>query len=313
MARFCRRERGLRRHAGAGLRRTMPRPMSAPKTVLLTVAALGLAGAAAGALVVYGGLYDVAATSQHTQPVYSLLETAMHQSVRLRARGIEPPPLDDERLLVRGAACFRDKCVQCHGAPGVAQNDIGKSMQPLPGPLVDARKHWKPRELYWLTKHGIKMSGMPAWEHRLTEEELWSVVAFLGRLPDLSPQQYAEAVRAAPAPGGQGAAPAACGAAAAAPAAGPGDVRRGAQALHQYACSACHTIPGITGSSPQVGPPLAGVAERLLIAGKLPNTPENMVRWLRRTHEVDPRSAMPEMGVSEQDARDIAAYLATLR
>ena len=100
-------------------------PMGAPKTVLLTVAALGLAGAAAGALVVYGGLYDVAATQQHFQPVYSLLETAMHQSVRMRARNIEPPRLDDERLVMRGAACFRDKCVQCHGAPGVAQGDIG--------------------------------------------------------------------------------------------------------------------------------------------------------------------------------------------
>jgi mono/diheme cytochrome c family protein len=289
--------------------------MSAPKTVLLTLAALGLAGAAAGALVVFGGLYDVSATSQHTQPVYSLLETAMHQSVRLRARGIETPKLDDERLLVHGAACYRDKCVQCHGAPGVAQNDIGKSMQPLPGPLVDAPTRWKPRELYWLTKHGIKMSGMPAWEHRLTEDELWAVVAFLGRLPDLSPQQYAEAVHATPTGVTQGAAAAlpACGRAQEAPPTREGDVRRGAQALHQYACSACHTIPGITSSSPHVGPPLEGIAERLLIAGKLPNTPENMVRWLRHTHDVDPRSAMPEMGVSEQDARDIAAYLGTLR
>jgi mono/diheme cytochrome c family protein len=288
--------------------------MSAPKTVLLTLAALGLAGAAAGALVVFGGLYDVSATSQHTQPVYSLLETAMHQSVRLRARGIETPKLDDERLLVHGAACYRDKCVQCHGAPGVAQNDIGKSMQPLPGPLVDAHARWKPRELYWLTKHGIKMSGMPAWEHRLTEDELWGVVAFLGRLPELSPQQYAEAVRMAPAAMAKGAgAPSDCGRAQEAPPTGAGDVRRGAQALHQYACSACHTIPGVTSSSPHVGPPLEGIAERLLIAGKLPNTPENMVRWLRHTHEVDPRSAMPEMGVSEQDARDIAAYLGTLR
>src|SRR5687767_5753876 len=99
-------------------------PMGAPKTVLLTIAALGLAGAAAGALVVYGGLYNVAATVQHTQPVYSLLETAMHRSVKLRARNIETPKLDDERLVMRGAACFRDKCVQCHGAPGVAQGDI---------------------------------------------------------------------------------------------------------------------------------------------------------------------------------------------
>lgn len=288
--------------------------MGAPKIVLLTVAALGLAGAAAGALVVYGGFYNVAATVQHTQPVYSLLETAMHQSVKLRARNIEPPPLDDERLVMRGAACFRDKCVQCHGAPGVAQGDIGKSMQPLPGPLVDARRHWKPRELYWLTKHGIRMSGMPAWEYRLSEEELWSVVAFLARLPDLTPQAYAEVTRVE-ASGAQGAFTGpACGAApAAVPVRVGGDADRGKRALHQYACSACHTIPGVTGSSPHVGPPLAGIASRSLIAGKLANTPDNIVRWLRHTKEVDPLTAMPEMGVTEQDARDIAAYLATLR
>lgn len=287
--------------------------MGAPKTVLLTIAALGLAGAAAGALVVYGGLYNVAATVQHTQPVYSLLETAMHQSVKLRARNIETPRLDDERLVMRGAACFRDKCVQCHGAPGVSQGDIGKSMQPLPGPLVDARHHWKPRELYWLTKHGIKMSGMPAWEYRLSEEELWSVVAFLARLPDLTPQQYAEATRF-DATGAQGASTGlACGAAPDGAPVRPGDVERGKRALHQYACSACHTIPGVTSSSPHVGPPLAGIAGRTLIAGKLANTPDNMVRWLRHTKEVDPMTAMPELGVTEQDARDIAAYLATLR
>jgi mono/diheme cytochrome c family protein len=288
-------------------------PMGAPKTVLLTVAALGLAGVAAGALVVYGGLYDVAATQQHFQPVYSLLETAMHQSVKMRARNIEPPRLDDERLVMRGAACFRDKCVQCHGAPGVAQGDIGKSMQPLPGPLVDARHHWKPRELYWLTKHGIRMSGMPAWEFRLSEEDLWSVVAFMARLPDLTPQQYAEATRVEPT-GAQGAPTRpACGPAADAAPLRVADAKRGARALHQYACSACHTIPGITGSSPNVGPPLTGMGGRSLIAGKLANTPDNMVRWLRHTHEVDPLTAMPEMGVSEQDARDIAAYLAALR
>jgi mono/diheme cytochrome c family protein len=148
-------------------------------TAALTLAALLCGGAIVAAVVVYGGLYNVASTRQHLQPTHTLLETAMRQSVRLRARNIETPPLTDELVVLRGAACFRDKCVQCHGAPGVAQNDIGKSMQPLPGPLVDARQHWRPRELYWVTRNGIKMSGMPAWEYRLTDSELWSVVAFM--------------------------------------------------------------------------------------------------------------------------------------
>lgn len=288
--------------------------MGTAKTVLITLATLAALALAGAALVVGGGLYDVAATKQHWQPIYSLLERAMHQSVRLRARNIEPPPdmaLDDPRLLVRGAACFRDKCVQCHGAPGVAQHDIGKGMQPLPGPLVDATQRWKPRELYWLTRHGIRMSGMPAWQFHMADEDIWAVVGFLQKLPALTPQQYAQAIKTTA--NATSAAPA-CTRPPSSTAAAmrPPDRVRGATALTQYACSACHTIPGIAGSHPQVGPPLAGMARRTLIAGKLANTPENMVRWITRTHEVDPRTAMPSLGVAEEDARDMAAYLGTL-
>ena len=286
--------------------------MGTAKTILFTIAALALAAAGVAAAMVYGGLYNVASTAQHTQIVYSTLETAMRQSVRLRARGIETPALDDEGMVQRGAACFRDKCVQCHGAPGVSQSDIGKSMQPVPGPLVDSGQRWRPRELYWLTRHGIKMSGMPAWEFHLSDEDLWATVAFLARLPDLTPQQYAQMTELRVVPGSSTPGASACGRLQVAlPDRGP-DLARGQRALYQYACNACHTIPGVTGARPHVGPPLSGMARRNLIAGKLANTPDNMVRWLRHTREVDPLTAMPEMGVSEQDARDIAAYLATL-
>lgn len=273
-----------------------------------TAAVLGLGAALVGAAVVFGGLYDVASTTQHWQPTYSLVETAMRQSVRLRARGIAEPPVADEAMALRGAGCFRDKCVQCHGAPGVAQDDIGKSMQPLPGPLVDARRHWRARELYWLTRHGIRMSGMPAWEFRLREEELWELVAFMQRLPDLSAAQYADWMRRAPA------APA-CGGPTPPLAAANGtvDIERGRVALHQHACSACHVIPGVTGARVQVGPPLDGIGTRRLIAGTLQNTPENMARWIMHTQQVKPGTAMPQLGVGEREAREMAGYLATLK
>ena len=285
--------------------------MGTAKTILLTIATLAAVAAGVAVAMVYGGLYNVASTEQHTQVVYSTLETAMRQSVRLRARDIVPPKLDDEGLVLRGAACYRDKCVQCHGAPGVAQSDIGKSMQPVPGPLVDAGQRWRPRELYWLTRHGIKMSGMPAWEFHLSDADLWATVAFLARLPELTPQHYAAMTEVRAVPGSTLPGTPACGRLQAAPSQ-PVDLERGKRALYQYACNACHTIPGVTGSKPHVGPPLDGMARRNLIGGKLANTPENMVRWLRHTREVDPLTAMPDMGVSERDARDIAAYLATL-
>jgi mono/diheme cytochrome c family protein len=172
---------------------------------------------------------------------------------------------------------------------------------------VDARRYWRPRELYWVTRNGIKMSGMPAWEFRLTDEELWAVVAFMQRLPDLNAAQYADWMqRAPPAP--------ACGRGPQTPApAMAADVDRGREALHQYACSACHTIPGVTSSSPHVGPPLHGMGGRKLIAGTLVNTPENMARWILQTQQVKPGTAMPQLAVTPQDARDMAAYLSTLR
>jgi mono/diheme cytochrome c family protein len=101
--------------------------------------------------------------------------------------------------VLRGAQVFSAQCAQCHGGPGFAQAKIGQSMQPLPGPLVDASARWQPRELYWITRHGIKMSGMPAWQFHLSEADLWAVVAFLGVLPTMSARDYAQAT-AAPAP-----------------------------------------------------------------------------------------------------------------
>jgi cytochrome c2 len=92
-----------------------------------------------------------------------------------------------------------------------------------------------------------------------------------------------------------------------------GDAERGRIALTQYACHACHMIPGITGSKVYVGPSLQGLATRPTIAGDIPNTPGNLVRWIRGPQAIDAQTAMPDMGVSERDARDMTAYLARLR
>lgn len=86
----------------------------------------------------------------------------------------------------------------------------------------------------------------------------------------------------------------------------------GRRAMDQYACPTCHIIPGVTGATQQIGPPLAGIASRSYIAGALTNTPDNMVKWLQSPPAVKPRTAMPDLGLAEQDAWDIAAYLASL-
>lgn len=92
-----------------------------------------------------------------------------------------------------------------------------------------------------------------------------------------------------------------------------GDPERGRQALRRYGCSTCHTIPGVPGARGTVGPPLDHMARRVYIAGHLPNTPDNLRRWIEHPDRLDPPNAMPDVGVTAGDSRDIAAYLYTLR
>ncbi len=92
-----------------------------------------------------------------------------------------------------------------------------------------------------------------------------------------------------------------------------GSARHGAQLIAQSGCGACHEIPGIANAAGRVGPPLGNVGTRSIIAGVLPNTPDNLVRWLRMPQSVVPGNAMPDMELTEHDARDVAAYLYTLR
>ena len=92
-----------------------------------------------------------------------------------------------------------------------------------------------------------------------------------------------------------------------------GDPSLGRHRIRHYGCDSCHTIPGIATADATVGPPLTAVARRVYLAGHIENTPENMMRWIRNPHRYDAQTAMPEMGVTEGDARDIVAYLYTLR
>ncbi len=92
-----------------------------------------------------------------------------------------------------------------------------------------------------------------------------------------------------------------------------GDAERGRALIQSYGCGSCHTIPGVLGARALVGPPLWAIADRGYIGGVLPNTQSDMVRWIRNPRAINPRTVMPNLGVTESDARDIAAYLSTLR
>ncbi|XLZ71316.1 c-type cytochrome [Massilia sp. SR12] len=265
-----------------------------------------LAALLAAALVLQAGWYDVSALRPHFQFVHTLLERGMQQSVRFHARGIALPAsaasaATTALAVARGGVAFRRYCEQCHGGPGVAQGAIGLSMQPVPGPLADAARRWKAREMYWITAKGIKMSGMPAWGFHLPEQEIWDIVAFLGALPGMTPEAY-RAIPVAPPVRAESVGASDSGT-------DSGNRVRGRLALTQYACQSCHQIPGVTGPQTFVGPNLDGLGRRAFIAGKLPRSEANLIRWIMAPQDVKPGSAMPQLGVSERDARDMAFYL----
>lgn len=88
-----------------------------------------------------------------------------------------------------------------------------------------------------------------------------------------------------------------------------GDAAHGRTLIERYGCGSCHTVPGVPGADAWVGPPLMAFARRSYVAGRLANTPDNLIRWLREPQRVSPGTAMPDLDVTAEDARDIAAYL----
>jgi mono/diheme cytochrome c family protein len=269
-------------------------------------AVLGALCAAAGAAVYFLGLYDIAATTGHSALVYTVLHGAMKQAVHARSRGIRLPDLSDPARARRGFVLYQAHCVQCHGGPGVEPDALAYGLMPAPANLVEAAREWTVPALYSVIRHGVKMTAMPAWEYRLNDEQLWDLTAFVQAMPKMAPQEYRQQVASLQIP------PAVARVVPERPAVRPGDAARGREALGKYLCATCHRIPDVAGAVYDVGPPLGGIARRRFIAGVLPNTRENMVRWLRAPVAVDPRSGMPDLHVTEQDAYDLAAFLDTL-
>lgn len=169
-------------------------PQARTRLILVTAAATllgaGVLGAIAGTIVLVSGVYDIGATTAHLPAVYKLLEQGKNYSVRHHAQSVLPPPLGGRAQLLRGAALYHAHCEQCHGGPGVAPDQHGLSMQPVPGPLVDATTHWRTREIYWITRHGIKMAGMPAWEYHMSDADIWATTAFVAQLQTMSVRDY---------------------------------------------------------------------------------------------------------------------------
>lgn len=157
-----------------------------------------LAFAVVGAATIYSGLYNIAADVPHTQPVYWLLETARDRSVEARARDIVVPnDLNDPTRISKGARQYADMCSGCHLAPGMKRTEISQGLYPR-APELRRKTDLTPADQFWVVKHGIKMTGMPAWGVTHDDALLWDLVAFVRKLPELTPEQYETVVKNAP-------------------------------------------------------------------------------------------------------------------
>jgi mono/diheme cytochrome c family protein len=150
-----------------------------------------------GAIFIWSGVYDVAATVPHWTLTKLLLEGIREQSVAYHSKGIQPPSLEDPQMISSGFEHFHTTCRLCHGAPGTRSLEFASGMNPSPPDLKSIEvQEESDGELYWIVKNGIKMTGMPAFGPTHNEKQLWEIVAFLRQLPDLTPGDYRSMVQA---------------------------------------------------------------------------------------------------------------------
>ncbi|MGH8332837.1 MAG: c-type cytochrome [Pseudomonas sp.] len=160
------------------------------KRTIKTLTAASVVAAIVGGGVVYFGVFNVGADDPHSQPVHSLLSIARDRSIEVRSRDIEVPDLTDEALIRAGAGNYNAMCIGCHLAPGVAQTELSKSLYPAPPNLSSLGVDENPAAAFWIIKHGIKSTGMPAWGKSMADPYIWGMVAFLQQLPGMDAQEY---------------------------------------------------------------------------------------------------------------------------
>lgn len=155
--------------------------------VIVTIVAIIVAGLA----VIFSGVFNVAATWEDNPAVAWALHKTFIRSVQSRAGTTAPAPFTDVQVKA-GAHLYNETCVYCHGGPGKDPVDIGQGLNPEPPFLSDTVGTWTAPQLFWIVKNGVRMSGMPGFGKTHKDEDLWNVVAFIQRLPQMKPEQYDE-------------------------------------------------------------------------------------------------------------------------
>ena len=161
--------------------------MKTLQTILITIAALAIVAIA----VCYSGAFNMAGDDHHWVMTSRLVATMRDRYVSRQADGLDvPKTLADDKVIANGAGEYAEMCTGCHLGPGLNETEMRKGMYPMPPNLAERVAHRPPAEQFWVIKHGLKMTGMPAWGLTHDDERIWSLVAFLQKLPSLSPDQY---------------------------------------------------------------------------------------------------------------------------
>lgn len=164
--------------------------MKSLKTVIKTLTAIVLVVPLAVVGFAWSGIYNVAATDKHWPVTHWLLETTVSRSVALRADDIDVPDLSGRDRLLAGINDYAAMCAGCHAPPGGEQSAVAKGLYPAPPDLVRSAEHMDAAELFWVVKHGIKASGMPAWKPTHDDEALWDIVALVKQFPGMTGARY---------------------------------------------------------------------------------------------------------------------------
>jgi mono/diheme cytochrome c family protein len=163
--------------------------------IVLTLIGAVLAAALGAGLFVGSGLYNIGADDHHTKAVLALITQLRDRSIDARSDSIDPQLSATPAMIKSGAEHYAALCVGCHLAPGVTKSDLRTGLYPHP-PNLAQEDMQESRRAFWIIKHGIKMSAMPAWSKTLDDAEIWDVVAFVRKMPSLTPAEYQQLAQA---------------------------------------------------------------------------------------------------------------------
>lgn len=251
-----------------------------------------LAGLAVGGLLVaVSGIVPLKASSGHWPITAWFLHLTMRSSVATHALGLQAPALAAPGLVLQGAGHYELGCRPCHGSPDLPLPRIPQTMIPHPSYLPLQIATWKPEELFYIVKHGIKFTGMPAWPAQQRDDEVWAMVAFLRTLPDLDAEAYRQLVHGEATPSGTMAAL---------------DGLSGSAKVPQAVTANCGRCHGVDGRGRGAGafPKLAGQRPSYLFAAL-----HAYARGERHSGTMEPIAA----GLNLDEMRELALYYGSLR